>query len=105
MHRTSYSEVVTKREVLTTDGPSSLGDVNRPVQRRQASASACWQARLKTLEQQGLATRTASATIPPTTQYALTAQGPQILPAVQAMAAYRQACCRRIAIVLAPVPG
>nr|KAJ8743577.1 helix-turn-helix transcriptional regulator [Delftia sp. PS-11] len=47
-------------------------------------------ARLKTLEQQGLVRRTAFATVPPTTEYALTAQGLQIMPVVQAMAAYGQ---------------
>ena len=47
-------------------------------------------ARLKTLEQQGLVTRTAFATVPPTTEYALTAQGHQIMPVVQAMAVYGQ---------------
>lgn len=47
-------------------------------------------ARLKALEQQGLVTRTAFATVPPTTEYALTAQGHQIMPVVQAMAAYGQ---------------
>ncbi len=47
-------------------------------------------ARLKALEQQGLVTRTVFATVPPTTEYALTAQGRKIMPVVQAMAAYGQ---------------
>lgn len=47
-------------------------------------------ARLKALEEQGLVTRTAFATVPPTTEYALTALGHQIMPVVQAMAAYGQ---------------
>lgn len=46
--------------------------------------------RLKALERQGLVTRTVFATVPPTTEYALTAQGQQIMPVVQAMAAYGQ---------------
>jgi DNA-binding HxlR family transcriptional regulator len=46
--------------------------------------------RLKTLEQQGLVTRTAFATVPPTTEYALTAQGQQVMPVVQALADYGQ---------------
>jgi len=47
-------------------------------------------ARLKAMEHQGLVARTAFATVPPTTEYALTAQGHQIMPVVQAMAAYGQ---------------
>lgn len=47
-------------------------------------------ARLKALEEQGLITRTAFATVPPTTEYALTALGHQIMPVVQAMAVYGQ---------------
>lgn len=47
-------------------------------------------ARLKALEQQGLVTRTVFATVPPTTEYALTPQGQHIMPVVQAMAAYGQ---------------
>lgn len=47
-------------------------------------------ARLKALEEQGLVTRTAFATVPPTTEYALTTRGYQIMPVVQAMAAYGQ---------------
>ena len=45
-------------------------------------------ARLKALEEQGLVTRTLFATVPPTTEYALTLQGLQVMPVVQAMAAY-----------------
>lgn len=47
-------------------------------------------ARLKALEQQGLVTRTVFATVPPTTEYALTPQGQHIMPVVQAMAVYGQ---------------
>lgn len=47
-------------------------------------------ARLKALEQQGLVKRTAFATVPPTTEYVLTTRGYQIMPVVQAMAAYGQ---------------
>ncbi len=47
-------------------------------------------ARLKALELQGLVTRTAFATVPPTTEYALTQQGQAIMPVVQAMAVYGQ---------------
>lgn len=42
--------------------------------------------RLKALEAQGLVRRTAYATVPPTTEYALTLQGAGVLPVVQAMA-------------------
>lgn len=52
-------------------------------------------ARLKTLQQQGLVTRTVFATVPPTTEYALTAQGQHIMPVVQAMAAYGQTLLRQ----------
>lgn len=52
-------------------------------------------ARLKALEQQGLVTRTVFATVPPTTEYALTAQGQKIMPVVQAMAAYGKTLLRR----------
>lgn len=44
--------------------------------------------RLKALEAQGLVRRTAYATVPPTTQYALTPQGAGVLPVVQAMAQF-----------------
>ncbi|MDP3655289.1 MAG: helix-turn-helix domain-containing protein [Rhodoferax sp.] len=47
-------------------------------------------ARLKALELQGLVTRTVFATVPPTTEYALTPQGQHIMPVVQAMAVYGQ---------------
>lgn len=47
-------------------------------------------ARLKALEQQGLVTRTVFATVPTTTEYALTPQGQHIMPVVQAMAVYGQ---------------
>lgn len=47
-------------------------------------------ARLKALELQGLVTRTVFATVPPTTEYALTPQGQHIMPVVQAMATYGQ---------------
>jgi DNA-binding HxlR family transcriptional regulator len=47
-------------------------------------------ARLKALEEQGLVKRTVFATVPPTTEYALTSQGLQVMPVVQAMAAYGQ---------------
>lgn len=52
-------------------------------------------ARLKALEQQGLVTRTVFATVPPTTEYALTPQGQHIMPVVQAMAAYGQTLLRQ----------
>ncbi|MDZ7939257.1 MAG: helix-turn-helix domain-containing protein, partial [Rhodoferax sp.] len=42
--------------------------------------------RLKALEAQGLLTRTAFATVPPTTEYSLTTQGQTLLPVVQALA-------------------
>ena len=52
-------------------------------------------ARLKAIEQQGLVTRTAFATVPPTTEYALTTQGQAIVPVVQALAAYGQTLLKR----------
>ena len=48
-------------------------------------------ARLKALVEQGLVTRTVFPTVPPTTEYALTALGQNIMPVVQAMADYGQA--------------
>ena len=57
-------------------------------------------ARLKALEQQGLVTRSAFATVPPTTEYALTARGQQIMPVVQAMAAYGQSLLKEDAKVM-----
>ncbi|MYM42113.1 transcriptional regulator [Pseudoduganella sp. CY13W] len=47
-------------------------------------------ARLKLLEQQGLVLRTEYATVPPTTEYALSEQGMRIIPVIQALAAYGQ---------------
>jgi DNA-binding HxlR family transcriptional regulator len=44
--------------------------------------------RLKALEAQGLLTRTAFATVPPTTEYSLTPQGQTLLPVVQALAEF-----------------
>jgi DNA-binding HxlR family transcriptional regulator len=44
--------------------------------------------RLKALEAQGLLTRTAFATVPPTTEYSLTPQGLTLLPVVQALAEF-----------------
>lgn len=54
--------------------------------------------RLKSLESQGLLTRTVFATVPPTTEYALTTQGQQIMPVVQAMAAYGQVLLQQEAL-------
>lgn len=44
--------------------------------------------RLRTLEEQGILTRTQFPTIPPTTEYALTAQGEKLRPVIEAMAAF-----------------
>lgn len=52
-------------------------------------------ARLRMLEMQGVLTRTVFATVPPTTEYALTASGQQIMPILQAMATYGQALLRQ----------
>lgn len=60
-------------------------------------------ARLKALEQQGLVTRTAFATVPPTTEYALTAQGHQIMPVIQALATYGQTLLQEDAKAIRPV--
>lgn len=44
--------------------------------------------RLRALETQRILTRTQFATIPPTTEYALTAHGKTLLPVIEAMAVF-----------------
>jgi DNA-binding HxlR family transcriptional regulator len=44
--------------------------------------------RLRTLEEHHILTRTQFPTIPPTTEYALTARGQQLLPVIEAMAVF-----------------
>jgi DNA-binding HxlR family transcriptional regulator len=51
--------------------------------------------RLKALEAQGLLTRTAFATVPPTTEYSLTPQGQTLLPVVHALAEFGSAVLAR----------
>lgn len=60
--------------------------------------------RLKTLVAQGLVTRKLFPTVPPTTEYALTAMGKNIMPVVQAMAAYGQALLVQDAFARNPKP-
>ena len=52
-------------------------------------------ARLRLLEGEGVLTRTVHATVPPTTEYALTAHGRRLLAVIEAMAAFGQASQRR----------
>lgn len=61
-------------------------------------------ARLKTLVAQGLVTRELFPTVPPTTEYTLTAQGKNIMPVVQAMAAFGQALLAQDALARNPKP-
>ena len=61
-------------------------------------------ARLKALVAQGLVTRKLFPTVPPTTEYALTAQGKNIMPVVQAMATYGQALLVQDALARNPKP-
>lgn len=120
MNQTSQSEVVTEREVMNSSRNAPVCDVSCPVQRAAQVLDGKWTtlvlrdllggkkryselqrslagisprllaARLKALEEQGLVTRTAFATVPPTTEYALTSTGQQIMSVIQAMAAYGQ---------------
>lgn len=62
-------------------------------------------ARLKALGEQGLVTRTVFPTVPPTTEYALTALGQNIMPVVQAMADYGRSLQAQDALARAPKPG
>lgn len=52
-------------------------------------------ARLRLLEEEGVLTRTVHATVPPTTEYALTEHGRLLLPVIEAMAAFGVASQRR----------
>lgn len=56
-------------------------------------------ARLRALEAQGLLTRTAHATVPPTTEYALSDAGRQILPVIEAMAMFGSGLLARDAVL------
>ena len=51
--------------------------------------------RLKALEAEGIVTRRAYPTVPPTTEYSLTPLGRQLMPVVQAMAQFGEGLLKR----------
>lgn len=135
MQYTSFCEVVTKKEVMKTRRNVATCDVSCPVHRTALVLEGKWTtlvlrdllggtkryselqrslagisprllaARLKALGAQGLVTRKVFPTVPPTTEYALTALGKNIMPVVQAMADYGQVLLAQDTQIRHPRPG
>lgn len=135
MHYTSFCEVVTKKEVMKTSRNVAACDVSCPVHRTALVLEGKWTtlvlrdllggtkryselqrslagisprllaARLKALGTQGLVTRKVFPTVPPTTEYALTVLGKNIMPVVQAMADYGQVLLAQDTQTRHPRPG